>query len=175
MPFQKLCTVKLCILPLLQAIKIHSISLIGTNIHKNCYIAVKSARLTKYYPVKKKYEVEYPINSSPKILYNLLSTPGGLAEWFADDVNLHGSEFSFIWDDTEQKADMVQHKDFKYIRFHWIGDEDDDSFFEFRLTQDELTGDVSLLITDFADDDEKNDAVDLWDTQIAQLKHVIGL
>lgn len=125
--------------------------------------------------MKKKYELEYAINSSPKVLFNRLSTPGGLSEWFADDVNLFGSVFTFIWEETEQRAEMVQRKDNKYIRFHWIGDEDEASYFEFRLSQDELTGDVSLLITDFADDDEKNDAVDLWDTQIAELKHVIGL
>ncbi len=125
--------------------------------------------------MKKKYELEYAINSSPKVLFNRLSTPGGLSEWFADDVNLFGSVFTFIWEETEQRAEMVQRKDNKYIRFHWIGDEDEASYFEFRLSQDELTGDVSLLITDFADDDEKNDAIDLWDTQIAELKHVIGL
>ena len=131
-------------------------------------------RLTKYDPVKKKYEIEYTINSSPKILYSLLSTPGGLSEWFADDVNLQGSVYTFIWEQTEQQAEMVQRKDNKYIRFRWL-EEDDDCFFEFRLAQDELTGDVSLLITDFSDDDDRNDAVDLWDTQIAELKHVIGL
>ncbi len=125
--------------------------------------------------MKKKYELEYAINSSPRVLFNRLSTPGGLSEWFADDVNLRGSVFTFIWEETEQQAEVVQRKDNKYIRFRWIGDEDDGIYFEFRLTQDELTGDVSLLITDFADDDEKNDAVDLWDTQIAELKHVIGL
>jgi uncharacterized protein YndB with AHSA1/START domain len=124
--------------------------------------------------VKKKYELEYTINSSPKVLFNRLSTPGGLAEWFADDVNLRGSVFTFIWEKTEQQAEVIQRKDNKYIRFHWLGDEED-SYFEFRLTKDELTGDVSLLITDFADEDEKDDAIDLWDTQIAELKHVIGL
>lgn len=125
--------------------------------------------------MKKKYELEYAINSSPRVLFNRLSTPGGLSEWFADDVNLHGSIFTFIWEETEQQAEVMQRKDNKYIRFRWIEDEDDSIYFEFRLTQDELTGDVSLLITDFADDDEKDDAVDLWDTQIAELKHVIGL
>lgn len=125
--------------------------------------------------MKKKYELEYTINSSPRVLFNRLSTPGGLSEWFANDVNLHGSIFTFIWEETEQQAEVMQRKDNKYIRFHWIEDEDDSIYFEFRLTQDELTGDVSLLITDFADDDEKDDAVDLWDTQIAELKHVIGL
>lgn len=141
----------------------------GRNFSKNCYIAGNPM------PVKKKYELEYTLNSSPRVLYNRLSTPGGLSEWFADDVNLRGSVFTFIWEQTEQQAEVVQRKDNKYIRFHWLGDDDDDSYFEFRLTQDELTGDVSLLITDFAEEDEKDDAIDLWDTQIAELKHVIGL
>jgi uncharacterized protein YndB with AHSA1/START domain len=125
--------------------------------------------------MKKKFELEYAINSSPRILFNRLSTPGGLAEWFADDVNLHGVIYTFIWEKSEQQAEVLQRKDNKYIRFRWVEEEDKDSYFEFRLNQDELTGDVSLMITDFAEDDETTDAVDLWDTQIAELKHVIGL
>ena len=125
--------------------------------------------------MKKKFELEYAINSSPNVLYNRLSTPGGLSEWFADDVNLHGDVFTFIWEKTEQQAEVMQRKDNKFIRFRWLGDDDNSAFFEFRLTQDELTGDVSLLITDFAVEDEKDDAIDLWDSQIAELKHVIGL
>jgi len=125
--------------------------------------------------MKKKFELEYAINSSPKVLFNRLSTPGGLAEWFADDVNLRGGIYTFIWEKSEQQAEVVQRKDNKYIRFRWVDEEDQESYFEFRLNQDELTGDVSLMITDFAEDDETTDAVDLWDTQIAELKHVIGL
>ena len=125
--------------------------------------------------MKKKFELEYAINSSPRLLFNRLSTPGGLAEWFADDVNLQGVIYTFIWKNSEQQAEVIQRKDNKYIRFRWVEEEDKDSYFEFRLNQDELTGDVSLMITDFAEDDETTDAVDLWDTQIAELKHVIGL
>jgi uncharacterized protein YndB with AHSA1/START domain len=125
--------------------------------------------------MKKKFELEYPINSSPQVLFNRLSTPAGLAEWFADDVNLQGVIYTFIWEKSEQQAEVIQRKDNKYIRFRWIGEEDRESYFEFRLNQDELTGDVSLMITDFAEDDETSDAVDLWDTQVAELKHVIGL
>lgn len=125
--------------------------------------------------MKKKFELEYAINSSPRVLFNRLSTPGGLAEWFADDVNLQGGIYTFIWEQSEQQAEVVQRKDNKYIRFRWVEEEDKEPYFEFRLNQDELTGDVSLMITDFAEDDETTDAVDLWDTQIAELKHVIGL
>jgi uncharacterized protein YndB with AHSA1/START domain len=125
--------------------------------------------------MKKKFELEYPINSSPQVLFNRLSTPAGLAEWFADDVNLQGGIYTFIWEKSEQSAEVIQRKENKSIRFRWIGEEDKESYFEFRLNQDELTGDVSLMITDFAEDDETSDAVDLWDTQVAELKHVIGL
>lgn len=124
--------------------------------------------------MKQKIVLEYPINSSPKVLYTRLSTPGGLAEWFADDVNLKGSVYSFIWDGSEQKAELLQKKENKYIRFSWE-EEDEDTYFEFRINIDELTKDVALVVTDFVDEDEKEDSIELWNTQIAELKHVIGL
>jgi len=124
--------------------------------------------------MKTKYELEYTLNTSPSILYNRLSTPEGLSEWFADNVNLRKGKYTFIWEGTEQEATVVQKKTNKYIRFHWDG-EDEEEFFEFRLRTDELTGDVALLITDFAEEGEKDDAIDLWDTQISELKHAIGL
>jgi uncharacterized protein YndB with AHSA1/START domain len=124
--------------------------------------------------MKKKVNLEYSINSSPKVLYARLSTPGGLAEWFADDVNLKGKVFSFIWNNSEQKAEVVQKKENKYIRFKWL-DDPEDSFFEFRISIDEITGDVALVVTDFCDEDEEDDTVELWNTQITELKHIIGL
>jgi uncharacterized protein YndB with AHSA1/START domain len=130
--------------------------------------------------MKNKIELEYSINSSPKILYTRLSTPSGLSEWFADDINIQGDTYTFIWEGNGQQAKLLNKKDNLLIRFKWIEDEDededeDDSFFEFKIRKDELTGDVALIITDFAEDDEKEDTVDLWDTQISKLKHTIGL
>lgn len=125
--------------------------------------------------MKKKYELEYTLNTSPAILFNRLSTPEGLSEWFADDVNLKKGRYTFIWEGTEQEASVLQKKANKFIRFRWEDDEEEDAFFEFRIHTDELTGDVALLITDFAEENEKEDAVDLWDTQISGLKQAIGL
>lgn len=125
--------------------------------------------------MKTKYELEYTLNTSPIILYPRLSTPGGLSEWFADNVNLRKGKYTFIWEGTQQEASVVQKKANKFIRFRWEDDEEDDLYFEFRLHTDELTGDVALLITDFAEEDEKDDAIDLWDTQISELKQAIGL
>lgn len=123
---------------------------------------------------KTKIELEYTLNTSPKVLFNRLSTPSGLAEWFADDVHLKGKIFTFYWEGSEQKAEIVQKKDLQFVRFQWL-DEDEEEYFEFEIRQDELTGDVALIITDFSEEDEKDDAIDLWDTQISELKHAIGL
>lgn len=125
--------------------------------------------------MKTKYELEYTLNTSPNILFSRLSTPEGLSEWFADDVNLKRGKYTFIWEGAQQEATVVQKKANKFIRFQWEEDDNLEYFFEFRIRTDELTGDVALLITDFAEEDEKDDAVDLWDTQISELKHAIGL
>lgn len=125
--------------------------------------------------MKKKFELEYSLNTAPGVLFSRLSTPSGLSEWFADNVNVNGHFFTFFWNGAEQEAEMIHLKENKSIRFHWMDDDDPKAFFEFRIDHDEITGDSYLFITDFAEDGEKNDAVDLWDSQISELKHVIGL
>ena len=123
---------------------------------------------------KVKYTLEYSFNSSPKVLYNRISTVAGLSEWFADDVTLKGKNFVFVWDGTEQEAELLGKKELTYAKFRWIDEEDDKAYFEFRINVDELTGDVALIITDFAYEDEKEDDIDLWEAQIDNLKSVIG-
>jgi hypothetical protein len=120
-----------------------------------------------------KLELEFPINASPKVLYYRLSTAGGLSEWFADDVNLQGNIFTFFWEGHEQQAELLSRKDGKSAKFRWL-DEDEESFFEFKITQDDLTGDVSLVITDCVDPDEVEDQTELWEKQVDVLKRNLG-
>ncbi len=126
--------------------------------------------------VKTKYELEFPINSSPQLLYQYISTPSGLSEWFADNVNSRGEYFTFIWDDTEEYARVSSKKTGEKIKFRWIDEQkrDTDYFFELRILEDEITKDVSLMIIDFAKNDELDEARLLWENQISDLKHVIG-
>ena len=124
---------------------------------------------------KVKYELEIPIHASPSMLYQYISSPSSLQEWFADKVNSRGKIFSFIWDDTEEKAKLITKKSDDRIRFKLLESEDDDSYFEIKIQVDALTKDVSLIITDFADDeDEVEEAKQLWENQIDELKHTIG-
>ena len=123
---------------------------------------------------KVKYEMEFPIQASPALLYQYISTPSGLSEWYADNVNSRGELFTFIWDGSEEKAKLVSKKNGERIKFRWLADEDTTYFFEIRIQVDEITKDVSVMITDFAEEDEVNEGKMLWENMISDLKQVLG-
>jgi uncharacterized protein YndB with AHSA1/START domain len=124
---------------------------------------------------KIKFELEFPIHSSPAFLYQYLSTPDGLSEWFADNVNSRSDIFTFMWDDSEEQAKRIGYKTNEKIRYKWLNDEDETgTYFEFRIQVDALTNDVSLMVTDFADEDDIEESKMFWENQIAELKHTIG-
>ncbi|MHC1731850.1 MAG: START-like domain-containing protein [Bacteroidales bacterium] len=126
--------------------------------------------------MKSRYEIEYTLNSPVRVLFDRLSTPEGLSEWFADNVTVDGDIYTFRWDKVEARARLVYARENKAVRFDWLDFADSESnFFEFRVIIHELTNDVALIITDHAEEEELDDARDLWDTQISYLRKVLGL
>lgn len=124
---------------------------------------------------KTKYFMEFPIQASPSLLYQYISTPSGLSEWFADNVNSRGKMYTFMWEGSEERAKLLTKKSGERIKLKWVEDEDADSFFEMRIQVDEITKDVSLMITDYADDEEAvQEGKMLWENMIDELKQVIG-
>lgn len=125
---------------------------------------------------KLRYEIEFPINSSPLLLYQYIATPSGLSEWFADNVNSRGEFFTFIWDDSEEKAKLITKKTGERIKFRWLDDDDQETeyFLELKIMEDEITKDVSLLVIDFAFEEEIKESKQLWENQISDLKQVLG-
>ena len=125
---------------------------------------------------KVKYELEFPINASPQLLYQYISTPSGLSEWFADNVNSRGEFFTFIWDGSEEKARLSSKKSDEKVKFRWIDEDnkDTDFYFELHILEDEITKDVSLMVTDYAVEEDLPEVKLLWESQISDLKHVIG-
>lgn len=124
-------------------------------------------------PEKKKFNIEYEIKSSPRILYSFLNEPNGLSQWFADDVNVKDQVYTFTWDDEEQKAKLLLAKENKLVRFRWM-DDDPQYYFEMEILQDELTSDVALGITDFAAEDAIGERRLIWDNQIKYLISTLG-
>lgn len=125
---------------------------------------------------KIKYELEFPITSSPQLLYQYISTPSGLQEWFADTVNSRGELFTFTWDDSEERARMSSKKTGEKVKFRWVDENNNDSdyYFELRILVDEITKDVSLMVVDFAEHDDVQESKQLWENQVSDLKHVLG-
>lgn len=125
---------------------------------------------------KTKYELEFPIQVSPNLLYQYISTPSGLSEWFADNVNSRGEVYTFIWEGSEEQAKLLTKKTDDKIKLRWLADEEDDEsyYFEMRIQVDEITKDVSLMITDFAEEDEIDEGKMLWENMVSDLKQVLG-
>ena len=125
---------------------------------------------------KIRFEIEFPIHASPQLLYQYISTPSGLSEWFSDNVNSRGELFTFIWDDSEEQAKLLNKKSGERVKFRWLDDEEDNQtyYFEIRIQVDEITKDVSLMVTDFAEKDEVDESKMLWTNQISDLKQVLG-
>ena len=125
---------------------------------------------------KVKYELEFPIHSSPQLLYQYIITPSGLSEWFADNVNSRGEFYTFIWDDSEENAKLTSKKAGEKVKFKWLDEnkKETEYFFELKIQVDEITNDVSLIVTDFSEENELPENKLLWESLVSDLKHVIG-
>jgi len=130
---------------------------------------------------KKKISIERELRSkSLNIIWPLLSTPEGLAKWLADEVELADGVFTFTWGNTwshheVRTAQVIDRKDFEYIRFRWCDDEHEGTFWELRIEKSELTGAYVLVITDFAIDGDFATIEDIWDANMEELHRTTGL
>lgn len=121
-----------------------------------------------------KFELEFVVHSSAEMLYEFLSTPSGLSEWFCDDLNIRNGIYTFIWDDQLMQARLLKTVELQLVRFQWV-DKTDGSYFEFRIQRDDLTNDISLIITDFAESvGDRESSKLLWHSQVEKLMHVLG-
>jgi hypothetical protein len=122
---------------------------------------------------KQLYTLEFPVRCSPVILYEFLASPAGLQEWFADRVDDRDNIFSFTWNGTIEKAEVMEKEQDKFIRFHWLHTPKEE-FFEFKIEKSEVTNQTILVIKDFADKKEIKDQSRLWDYQVKELFHRLG-
>ncbi|MCF8429935.1 MAG: SRPBCC domain-containing protein [Bacteroidia bacterium] len=122
---------------------------------------------------RKQIIMEFPIKASPALLFNYISTPSGLSQWFCVDVDIRNNLFKFKWEGEELSADLIKKVNNKSMKFKWTNSEKDE-YLEFDINVDELTDDVALIITDYAEESEEKYTYQLWESQIHDLKSCIG-
>jgi hypothetical protein len=126
--------------------------------------------------LRKQFKLEYQLkNASLGILWNSISSQVGLAEWFSDQVIIQDNEYTFVWEKFEQRAILIDSKPMKYVKFQWQDDLDSDYYFELKIVSTELSGQMALMVTDYADTDDLDDSILLWNKQIEVLKRKTGI
>jgi hypothetical protein len=125
---------------------------------------------------KVKFEQEHLFKTSPKVLNNMIMSPSGLSEWFADDVIIKDDIYTFYWDGSEESARLLSKKVNSHLKLRWLEDEEDelDTYLELRFEVDQMTKTVILHLTAFADDDELEESQLYWENTIGELKRVLG-
>jgi len=124
----------------------------------------------------KKFVLEYPIKSNVRILYNFISTPEGLAEWFAEEITVDKDGIlTFKWYESEIKGKVLIKKENEFVRIQWLSEHQHPSqFLEIKINIEEVSNDLALVITDFCPEEELEDQKALWDMSINNLMRRIG-
>jgi uncharacterized protein YndB with AHSA1/START domain len=122
---------------------------------------------------RKKFTIEYIVRSSPSILFEFVTEPSKLAQWFSDTCDGNDTTIVFGWSGSRELADIVEFIEDESVKYHWK-DNKKDEFFSFRIYKSEISFETVLEVTDFAEEKEIKDQIRLWDSQIDELKHHIG-
>lgn len=120
------------------------------------------------------FTIERTFRSSPTILYEFLTSTACLVQWFADKADLNGEIYTFTWNGDEQEAEVLSFDEDEFVKLHWLDDDDDKAFFEYRIKKNDITGETILYITDYAYKEDINDTIELWESQLDDLKVCIG-
>lgn len=121
-----------------------------------------------------KIDIEFIFRASPTIIYKFLTTPSCLIRWFCDEVDIEGETYSFVWDGSEEVAEMIDDIEDERVRFKWEDADDEDEYFEFRMNRSPVTGETIFEITDYCDEDEVEDQKQLWSSQVKVLRQETG-
>ncbi len=122
----------------------------------------------------KKFQIEYGLKTTPKLLYTAISTPEGLSRWFADMVLIEDDVFQFKWEGSEQKARLVKFKENEYVQFQWLEDPPREECFEMHITNEPVSSELALVIIDYAEDSDLDFSQRLWDAQVKKLQRLFN-
>ncbi|MFZ1749675.1 MAG: START-like domain-containing protein [Saprospiraceae bacterium] len=119
-------------------------------------------------------DLEYIFRASPTIIYNFVTTPACIVRWYCNEVDITGDAYRFYWSGSSESATLIDDIEDERVRFQWDDADDADEYLEYRMYKSDITNETILEITDFCDDDEKQETIDLWDTLMVELKKECG-
>jgi hypothetical protein len=127
---------------------------------------------------KRKYEGEFELKASTRMLYPYINTASGLAEWFADNVNFDPKKnFIFIWNGESSFARKSNPKP-NWIKYEFLGkdgkEEKDPSYIEFRMEDNEMTGTTFMQIIDYSEFEDEEEMQELYENLVHNLKEIVG-
>ena len=121
-----------------------------------------------------KFSLEFHIETTPRLLYTLISTPEGLTRWFAHTILLEEGIFLFKWEGNEQAVRLVQAKDHEFVIYQWLEDYHKDQLLELRIETDPETEGITLVISDVAEISDVDFSKRLWNAQVGQLQRLFN-
>ncbi len=125
---------------------------------------------------KEKLTMEYPLEkASENFLWQMIGDPLGLATWFSEEITVNGEEYTFCWNNSPQNAKLLDLVEKQHIQFQWEEDSGTDNYFKLEILTHELSGEISLKVTDFVSEGDEEDTRLLWDKHIDDLKRKAGM
>jgi len=121
-----------------------------------------------------KFTREFIFRASPQIVHQFLTTPACLTRWFCDEVDIMDTSYTFVWNGSEEVAELIENEEPNRLRFKWEDAESEEEFLEFDIQKSPVTNETIVNITDFADEDEVEDQVALWTSQMKRMREETG-
>ncbi len=128
---------------------------------------------------KQRFEMEYSINASLKILFPYIASAPGLAQWFCDDVRLDlDQRMDMVWDKQSHFAEVAAQRPGRSIRYVFLDEQKclapDASYLDFTLEASRITDEVFLRVTDYSDYTDLQEQHELWAGLVGKLRDQVG-
>lgn len=127
--------------------------------------------------IEVRFRHEYILNrASVRSIWNQLTTPKGLSEWFAPNVQINRTKVYVEWDEHGEdyrEGSIISSEHEKSIKWTW--DDNQKSYISMEIVKTELTSTVSLIIEDHDEDMDTPTLERLWERHIEALRHSLGI
>jgi uncharacterized protein YndB with AHSA1/START domain len=128
---------------------------------------------------KRRFEMEYSINASPKILFPYIASASGLSQWFCDDVRLDPDHrLDMVWDKQSHFAEIVTQRPGRSIRYVFLDEQkrplQDANYLDFTLELSRITDEVFLRVTDYSEHSDTQEQQELWEGLVGKLRDQVG-